>query len=159
VSVHALGWPVVLEMGPELRKKLGTATLEAEHGFVLKKGTKDLEEYEPVELRLVRGKVEVRRARDLRGPAIAGHVRVPKRVETVLEEGARLRGVRIEEGYVKLAELGGRYDVEQRFVLATRFHLGMADDASLYDGYSLSTVPRATPEYEKWARAVLDLVP
>lgn len=164
VSVRALGWPVTLEMGPTLKKKLGSSVLEAEHGFVLKKGAKELEEYEPVELRWVvaggmPGEVEVRRARDLRGSTIARQVRVAKRVEGVLEAGARLRAVRIEEGYVKMAELGGRYDVEQRFVLATRFHLGIADDPLLYEGYDVGTVPRATPEYEKWAMTVLSAVP
>ena len=159
VSVRAFGWPVVLEMGPELKKKLGAAVLEAEHGFVLKKGMKDLEEYEPIELRWVDGAAEVKRARDLRGTTIARQVRLPKRVEGVLEGGARLRGVRIEEGYVKMPELGGRYEVEQRFVLATRFHLGMGDDPSKYEGYEVGTVPRATPEYEKWAASVLELVP
>jgi hypothetical protein len=105
------------------------------------------------------GGVEVRRARDLRGGTIARQVRVAKRVEGVLEGGARLRGVRIEEGYVKLAELGGRYDVEQRFVLATRFHLALSDDPARYEGYEAGTVPRATPEYEKWALTVLESVP
>jgi hypothetical protein len=159
VSVRALGWSVVLEMGQDLQKKLGAGVLEAEHGFVLKKGQDDLEAHEPIELRaLSSGEVEVRRAHELRGTSIARFVRVPARVQKVLEGGARLRGVRIEEGYVKLAELGGRYEVEQRFVLSTRFHLGIADDPTKYDGYRVVTVPHATPEYEKWAETVLETV-
>ncbi len=159
VSVRALGWPVALEMGAALKKKLGASSLEAEHGFVLKKGAKELEEYAPVELRWASGEVEVRHAQDLRGGSIARQVRVGKRVEGVLEGGARLRGVRIEEGYVKVAELGGRYEVEQRFVLATRFHLGIQDDPAKYEGYEVGTVPKPSPEYEKWIANVLESLP
>jgi hypothetical protein len=159
LSARALGWPVVLEMQPALKKRLGSAALEAEHGFVAKKGAAALGEYENVELRWADNDVEVRRATELRGSSIARHVRLPKKVIAVLESGARVRGVRIEEGYVKLAELGGRYEVEQRFVLATRFHLGLADDATKYEGYDVVTVPRATPEYEQWAALILDEVP
>lgn len=164
VSVRALGWPVVLEMTPPLEKKLGAAVLEAEHGFVLKKGQPELAPHEPVELRaLPSGEVEVRRAEETPTPpsrerSIARFVRLPARVEKVLGEGFRLRGVRIEEGYVKLPELDGRYEVEQRFVLSTRFHLGIADDPVKYEGYRVVTVPRPTPEYESWARAVLEEV-
>jgi len=158
VSVRALGWPLVLEMGPELEKKLGTASLEAEHGFVLRKGAKGPEQHEPVELRWTGGEVEVRRAHELKGGTIAQKVRVTKRVQQALEEGARLRGVVIEEGYIRMPELGGRYEVEHRFVLATRFHLGMQDDPARYEGYKTGTVPRATPEYEKWAAHVLEQV-
>lgn len=158
VSVRALGWPVTLEMGAALRKKLGASVLEAEHGFVLKKSVKELEEYAQIELRWGK-EVEVLRAPDPRAPSIAMKVRVPKKVETLLQEGVRLRGVRIEEGYVKMPELGGRYEVEQRFVLATRFNLGLAEDPGNYEGYEVGTAPRATSEYEKWARNVLDSVP
>jgi hypothetical protein len=161
VSVRAFGWPLALEMTPSLKKKLGASVLEAEHGFVLRKGQGDFEEYGAVELRWPPGaqEPEVRRAAELRGGTIAQKVRVSRKVETVLQEGVRLRGVRIEEGYVKMPELGGRYEVEQRFVLATRFHLGLQDDAAKYEGYEVGTVPKATPEYEKWAKTVLDSVP
>jgi hypothetical protein len=162
VSVRALGWPVVLEMKPELEKALGASVLEAEHGFVLKKGQAPLAPHDPIELRATEGEeIAVRRALDAPGSrerSIARFVRLPARVRNVLESGVRLRGVRIEEGYVKLAELGGRYEVEQRFVLSTRFHLGVGDDPSPYENYRVVTVPRATPEYERWAEAVLETV-
>ena len=158
MSVRALGWPLVLEMTPELKRSVGNAALEAEHGFVLKKGLA-LEEHEPIELRWAAGEVEVRRVRDLKAGGIARQVRLPKRVQGVLEGGARLRGVRLEEGYVRMAELGGRYEVEQRFVLATRFHLGLEDDAARYEGHEPGTVPSATPEWERWAKLVLEEVP
>lgn len=160
VSVRALGWPLVLEVTPEVRARLGDAALEAEHGFVLKRGAGELEEHEPIELRLPRrddARVEVRRVADLRTGSIAREVRVAKRVRDALADGARLRGVRIEGGFVRGPD--GRYEDEERFVLSTRFHLGPADDPRNYEGFRPGTVPRATDEYLAWVGAVIEAIP
>ncbi|MCW8141899.1 MAG: hypothetical protein KIT58_23580, partial [Planctomycetota bacterium] len=67
------------------------------------------------------------------------------------------RGVRLSEGFVRLE--GGHYEVEQRFVLSPRVHLGPADDPAAFKGYALETHPRATPEWEAWADRVARALP
>lgn len=150
VPVRDLDWPLVAELSPELRARLGEPALAAEHGFVLKKGQPDLDAHAPLELRAAGGgEVEVRRADAPGGGSIARQVRLPERVRAALREGTRLRGVRIEEAWVKLGE--DDYDREQRFVLSARVRLGPGDRTDLFRGWTLSTAPRATPEWNAWA--------
>jgi len=158
VPVRSLGWPLAAELDPRLRERLGEEGLEGEHGFVLKKGQPDMDAHAPLELRATRGgRLEVRPVHDAesrRRPSVGKHVRVPGGVEEVLREGVRLRGVRIEEGYVRLGE--GDYEVEQRFVLTPRVRLGPLDRVDHFEGYAMSTTPRPTPEYEAWVERVLE---
>ena len=88
------------------------------------------------------------------GPDVARFVRLSKRLLDLLERGIRLRGVRIEEGYTRLP--GGHYEVEHRFVVSTRLHLGPTDEPSAFQGYLLSTTPRNTEGYEAWTRRVME---
>lgn len=158
VEVRKLDWPLVAELAREVEKKLGKA-LEAEHGFVLKKGEPELLAHAQLELGYEREKVVVRRIFDgviVKGN-IAQHVRAPAAVVNVLKDGVPLRGVRLSEGFVRLE--GGHYEVEQRFVLSPRVHLGAADDPTAFKGYALETHPRATPEYDAWADRVSGALP
>ena len=54
---------------------------------------------------------------------------------------------------------GGHYEVEQRFVLSPRAHLGAGDAPARFKGYALETHPRSTPEYEAWAERVSKALP
>jgi hypothetical protein len=160
VTVRDLQWPLVAELSPALRAELGEAALAAEHGFVLLKGQPDLDAHAPLELRAgAKGGVEVRPAtpEGLRGGSIARQVRVAPAVEGVLRRGVRLRAVRIEEAWVKLAE--GEFDREQRFVLSARVRLGVAERTELFQGWDLSTAPRASAEWTAWADRVCDNLP
>lgn len=158
VEVRRLDWPLVAELAREVERKLGKA-LEGEHGFVLKKGEPELLAHAQVELGYEREKVVVRRIFDgVTGKVtIAQHVRVPAAVVNVLKDGVPLRGVRLSEGFVRLE--GGHYEVEQRFVLSPRVHLGPTDDPTTFKGYALETHPRATPEYEAWVDRVAGALP
>jgi hypothetical protein len=155
VSVRSLDWPLVAHLSREVEKKLGKS-LEAEHGFVLRKGEPELEAHAQVELSLEKGDIVVRRVGQ-GGPSIAQHVRVPAAIQRALEDGVTLRGVRLSEGFVRLE--GGHYEVEQRFVLSPRAHLGPADAPERFKGYALETHPRSTPEYEAWAERVARALP
>lgn len=156
VEVRALDWPLVAELSREVERRLGKA-LEAEHGFVLKKGEPELLAHAQVELGFERDKVVVRRLESAGKGSIAQQVRAPAAVVNVLKEGIPLRGVRLSEGFVRLE--GGHYEVEQRFVLSPRVHLGPTDDPSAFKGYALETHPRATPQYEAWADRVSGALP
>jgi hypothetical protein len=168
VPVRALDWPLVAALARDVERRLGKA-LEAAHGFVLRKGEPELPAHAQVLLGVVEGKVTVRRLqpdqhpdqgpdrRDDPGASIAQHVRVPAAVVRVLEAGVPLRGVRLSEGFVRLE--GGHYEVEQKFVLSPRVHLGPADDPAGFHGYTLETHPRATPGWEAWADRVAAALP
>jgi len=71
----------------------------------------------------------------------------------LVKEGVLLRGVRVGESYVRRE--GGHYDLEQRFVLSARLHLGPADRPQVFRGYRLETVPRPTPQYEEWVNRII----
>lgn len=156
VPVRALGWPLVAELEDEVRRRLGARALEREHGFVLAKGAPELEAHAALELRMSGEEVEVHRA-GWREPALARGVQLPVSVRRVLADGILLRGVRMDEGYVRLK--GGHYELEQRLVLSTRVHLLPSDRPEAFRGYRLTTFPRATPEYEAWAQRVIDGLP
>lgn len=156
VPVRALDWPLVAELGRDVERRLGKA-LEAEHGFVLEKGAPELPAHAQLALTHEGGAVAVRRADAPPGPSIARQVRAPAAVTNVLRDGVPLRGVRLSEGFVRLE--GGHYEVEQRFVLSPRVHLGPADDPAAFKGYALETHPRATPEWEAWADRVARALP
>ncbi len=152
VSVRSLDWPLVAELPPQVEKRLGKA-LEAEHGFVLRKGEPALDPHAQLELRLVNDEVVVRRPGAPPKETIGTRVRVPIAVRRALEKDvAVLRAVRIHEGFVRLE--GGHYEVEQLFVLSARVHLGPADRPQELAGWALRTHPRATPEWEAWADRV-----
>lgn len=160
VRVRELDWPLVAELPAAVKEQLGEAALTGEHGFVLKKGQPDLDAHAPLELRAgPAGEVEVRPAsvEGIRSPAIARQVRVPDGVAALLRGGLRLRGVRIEEAWVKLGE--DDYDREQRFVLSARVRLNPAERVELFQGWELSTAPRASAEWTAWADRVCDNLP
>lgn len=160
VRVRDLDWPLLAELSPALKERLGKAALAAEYGFVLKKGQPDLDAHAPLELRLKDGEVEVRPAtpEGLRGGNIARQVRVGREVVAALREGGtRLRGVRIEEAWVKLG--ADEFDREQRFVLSTRVRLDPTERTELFQGWTLSTAPRATAEWSAWADRVCEDLP
>jgi hypothetical protein len=157
VSVLGLGWPLAAELSADARKAAGKKALEGEHGFFLKKGLGDLHAHAPLELRARGQTVEVRLASDLDGPSIAQDVRIPVALLRVLQDGVRVRAVRISEEYVRLK--GGHYDLEQRFVISTRVRLGPTDHPDRFGGYELSTIPRATEAYSAWAQATLSRLP
>ncbi len=160
VPVRELDWPLVAELSREVERRLGKA-LEAEHGLVLKKGEPELAAHAQLALALEGGQVAVRRLDPAGGRGsdgtIAQHVRVPAAVQNALKDGVPLRAVRLSEGFVRLE--GGHYEVEQRFVLSPRVHLGPADDPATFKGYTLETHPRATPEWEAWADRVSRALP
>lgn len=160
VAVRELDWPLVAELARDVERRLGKA-LEAEHGFVLKKGEPELAAHAQLALGLEDGQVTVRRLDPVGGRAgdgsVAQHVRVPAAVLNVLRDGVPLRAVRLSEGFVRLE--GGHYEVEQRFVLSPRVHLGPADEPGAFKGYTLETHPRATPEWEAWADRVSGALP
>lgn len=153
VPVLELGWPLAAELTAEVRKQIGKKALEGEHGFFLAKGQADLDAHAPLELRAAGDAVEVRVATALDGPSVAGDVRIPIALKRVLDAGVRVRAVRISEEYVRLT--GGHYDLEQRFVISTRVRLGPTDKPDQFEGYDLSTIPRATEAYDTWAAATL----
>lgn len=160
VRVRELEWPLVAELPAEVRARLGDEALTGEHGFVLAKGQPDLDAHAPLELRAgPEGQVEVRPVspEGLRNPSIARQVRVAPGVAAVLRQGLRLRGVRIEEAWVKLGE--DDFDREQRFVLSARVRLGVLERVELFQGWELSTAPRATAEWSAWADRVCDNLP
>ena len=159
VRVRDLEWPLLAELSPPVKERLGPEALAAEYGFVLKKGQPDLDAHAPLELRLKDGQVEVRTAtpEGMREPSIARQVRVGPEVVAVLREGTRLRGVRIEEAWVKLGE--DEFDREQRFVLSTRVRLGPTERVELFQGWTLSTAPRATAGWSAWADRVCEDLP
>lgn len=154
--VRSLGWPLVAEMSPELQKQIGAKALEQEHSFVLKKGQEDLEAHAALELRARGETLEVRRA-GTKGKSIASEVRVSASIRRALDEGVALRGMRMEEAYSR--RKGGHYVLEQRFVVSTRVHLLASDRPDQFQGYVLTTFPRATPEYTAWVQGVLEALP
>lgn len=157
VAVRSLGWPLVAELGKDLERRLGAKALEAEHGFVLRKGEPPLDAHAQVELRWHAGRVVVRRPGEPGRASIAAELRLSPAVTKVLEQGVLLRGVRLGEGFMRLE--GGHYEVEQRFVLSTRIHLGSVDRPEEFTGYALRTHPRQTPEWTAWADRVSGAMP
>ncbi|MCA8920675.1 MAG: hypothetical protein KDD82_02630 [Planctomycetes bacterium] len=159
VDVRELGWTLSAELAPSLVKTLGTA-LTDEHGFVLKKGLGELERHAVIELRELKRGTSIRLADADAKPSgeLAQQLRIPAAVQKVLASGSRLRATRVGEDYVRLK--GGHYEVEQRFVIQRRVKLEpgqRAQDFAL--GYTLSTTPRKTPEYEAWAKQLAESLP
>ena len=146
VGVTELDWPLVAELSPDVARRIGAKALEQEHGFSLEKGEQELEDHAALELASVDGEVQVRRAGQQ--GAFGRDLRIPIAVRRVLDEGVLLRAVRIDEGYVR--RKGGHYDLEQRFVLSARVRFLPTDEPERFQGYVLTTHPRATPEYAAW---------
>lgn len=154
INVRSLGWPLVAELNADLRKKIGAKVLEKEHGFVLIKGQPDLEAHAPLQLDLdSQGEPRIRRVGE-RGDSIGTELSLPVAARRVLEAGVGLRAIRVEEAYVR--RTGGHYELEQRFVISTRVHLLPTDRPDQFDGYSLTTFPRATPEYSAWIERIAE---
>ncbi|MGE0709010.1 MAG: hypothetical protein AB7N76_23370 [Planctomycetota bacterium] len=152
VSVRALGWPLVAELDEPLRARLGEA-LTAEQAFVLRKG-EAVEEHAQLELRWRKaGAWLADLAGDGKSKLGTGLVLAPA-IEELLAEGIRLRGVRVGEAYTRRE--GGHYELEQRFVIQSRVHLGPADRPAAFQGYRLETFPRPTPQYDAWVERVAE---
>jgi hypothetical protein len=157
LPVRALGWPLVAEMTPALRKRIGAKALEAEHGFVLRRGVGDLDPHESIELCLLRGEPAIRKPGQTGGTSLAAEVIIPAAVRRVLDAGVLVRGVRMQEAYAR--RKGGHYELEQRFLISTRVHLLAGDRATIFEGYTLTTHPRSTPEYAAWIERVAEALP
>ena len=151
VTVRELGWQLAADLEPELRERLGDA-LSAEQGFVLPRG-ETLEEHATFELRRKRGKV-VLVLLDGDDTPVGTKLALDERIEALVHEGVLLRAIRVGESYVRRE--GGHYDLEQRFVLSARLHLGPADRPQVFRGYRLETVPRATPQYDAWVARLVE---
>ncbi len=159
VPVRALAWPLVAALDPEVRRRIGAKALEKEHGFVLREDLEELEAHVTLELS-ASGEAPEDVTIGLAGqdaPPVGQDVRLPVAVRRVLAEGVRLRAVRMDEAYVRRP--GGHYEVEQRFVLSTRFPLLPTDRPETFRGYRLTTHPRATPEYAAWVDRVVEGLP
>jgi hypothetical protein len=155
VPARSLGWPLVAEMEPALRKQLAKV-LEKELAFVLEDDHEELEPHAPLELLEVKGKQVIRLAGG-RGGSIASELKLPAAMARALAAGHVLRAVRMQEAYAR--RKGGHYVVEQRYVLSTRVHLLPTDRAEAFAGYKLATYPRSTTEYAAWVDRIQEALP